>query len=387
MKRVNTMMLIILLVITAGCGGGNKQSADALITVDVTKRYPKKELILQDIFDVEYIALETTDEFLTQGWVKAIGKDIILVRNRNRDGDIFVFDRNGKAIRKINRQGQIAEEYTVIQRIVLDEDQGEIFVNDQSSGKIVVYDFAGNFKRRLQQNDNVNFFHVYSFDSENLICNHPYVRNKPPFAIISKQDGSATNEIQIPFEEKKSIMVTSRDEANNVTYGINIPTYYPIVPHFDNWVLVEPSSDTIYSYSSNHTMQPFIIRTPSVQSMDPEVFLFLSILTDRYYFMETRKKEYDFGTDIGFPSTGLIYDKQAKAIFEYTVHNDDYVAKTSVNLNSTPVNDEIATWQLLEAHRLVEAYEKGQLKGKLKEIAATLDEGDNPVIMIVKHRK
>jgi len=41
----------------------------------------------------------------------------------------------------------------------------------------------------------------------------------------------------------------------------------------------------------------------------------------------------------------------------------------------------------LKAHELVEAYEKGQLKGKLKEIAATLDEESNPVIMLAKYKK
>lgn len=52
-----------------------------------------------------------------------------------------------------------------------------------------------------------------------------------------------------------------------------------------------------------------------------------------------------------------------------------------------PVNHEIESWQPLEAHQLVESYKKGELKGKLKEIAATLDEEDNPVIMLIKHKK
>jgi len=75
MKRATTILVIILVVVT-GCGDGNKQSTvirsnDDLITVDVTKSYPKKELILQDFMDVEYIPLETTYEFITQGSVRA----------------------------------------------------------------------------------------------------------------------------------------------------------------------------------------------------------------------------------------------------------------------------------------------------------------------------
>lgn len=59
-------ILFIILLLMAGCGG-NEQTADNFITVDVTASYPLKELILQDFVDVEYIPLETTDEFLCQG--------------------------------------------------------------------------------------------------------------------------------------------------------------------------------------------------------------------------------------------------------------------------------------------------------------------------------
>jgi len=36
---------------------------------------------------------------------------------------------------------------------------------------------------------------------------------------------------------------------------------------------------------------------------------------------------------------------------------------------------------------LVEANREGKLKGKLKEIASKLDEEDNPVFMLLKHKK
>ena len=51
-----------------------------------------------------------------------------------------------------------------------------------------------------------------------------------------------------------------------------------------------------------------------------------------------------------------------------------------------PRTQEIAFCQKLEALDLVEAYEKGELKGRLKEIAATLNEDSNPVIMLMKNK-
>ena len=74
-----------------GCGTSSTQEKEDLIVVDVSKDYPKKELILQDLFDVEYIPLETTDEFVTLGWLQAIGKDVMIIRNMfAADGDIFI---------------------------------------------------------------------------------------------------------------------------------------------------------------------------------------------------------------------------------------------------------------------------------------------------------
>ena len=151
MKSIDSILVIILLLTVVPEGRGQKQTGnDGVITVNVVKSYsPKKELILQDFMDVEYIALETNDDFINQGIVLDVGKEFILVKNRNRinDGTIFVYDRNGKAIRKINRKGQGGEEYISLYSVTLDEESGEMFVNDILGKKIVVYDLYGNFKR------------------------------------------------------------------------------------------------------------------------------------------------------------------------------------------------------------------------------------------------
>ena len=112
-----------------GCGTSSTQEKEDLIVVDVSKDYPKKELILQDLFDVEYIPLETTDEFVTLGWLQAIGKDVMIIRNMfAADGDIFIYDRKGKAIRHINRKGQGNEEYAATSGVYLDDEKQQIII-------------------------------------------------------------------------------------------------------------------------------------------------------------------------------------------------------------------------------------------------------------------
>ena len=89
--KVN-LISVVLLFALAGCGK-DKQSTDELVTINVSKDYPEKELILQDIMDVEYIALETTDEFITHGNVMDVDEKFIIVKNNTNDGNIFIFDR------------------------------------------------------------------------------------------------------------------------------------------------------------------------------------------------------------------------------------------------------------------------------------------------------
>ena len=391
MKRSTTISAAILFVMFGfiGCNESRRQS-EGLIIVDVTNTdYPIKELILQDFMDVEYIALETNDDFINQGFVQSIGQKIIVVKNGINDGDIFIYKRKtGEAIRKFNHKGQGAEEYVAISGIVLDEDKYEMFVTDNVTRRMLVYNLDGKYQRSFKFQKNAMYKKIYNFDKQNLICyNFSSSNDGQSFAIISKQDGSITQEIQIPFEEIKTIYITLRDEANDMTYGA-APYIYPIIPvPNNNWILVEPSSDTIYSYSTEYEMKPFLTRVPSIQSMNPEVFLLPSVVTDRYCFMEIVKKEYSFSTGKGFPSTFLMYDRQEKSIFRYTVNNADYSYKNIVNMVLSPESSEVAFYHKIEPYGLVDSYKKGELKGKLKEIASKLDPEDNPVIMLIKHKK
>lgn len=417
MKQIITILSIITPIIIGSIGCKQFSTKDNnFITVDVAAKYPKKELVLQDFLDVEYIPLETNDEFITSGYVQAIGKNIIIVRNINQAGagNIFIFSRDGRGLRKINRRGQSNEEYTNITGLIaLDEDNNEIFVNCGGLRKVLVYDLFGKYKRSFKYMDRgdesgsfkkeTHYDPIYNFDHENLICQdkssgrnfigrggvHRDVEPRNIFLIISKQDGSITKEIKIPFEKKIFQVVFHESGRVGMVYNPGI------IPCRDHLILTEPSADTIYNYSSNHRMTPFIVRTPSVQSMNPEVFLFPGVITDHYYFLQTVKKEYDETEPRSeLQETDLVYDRKDKKIFEYIVYNNDFTNKRSIKnlVDEVPDltlinNNEIAFMEKIEAYELVEAYNKGKLKGKLKEIASGLNEESNPVIMLAKYKK
>lgn len=388
MKNQITALAIILFVM-AGIGGCKQSSTNNdLITVDVTKNYPKKELILQDFMDVEYIPLETNNEFVTQGVVMAIGNKLIIVKNWTKEGDIYVFDRKtGKALRKINKMGKGPEEYSHLTDIVLDEQNNELFVNCTVSKKILVYDLFGNFKRSFNHAEDTEYVNVFNYDTDNLICYNELTLYKdgenrgsePYHMIISKHDGSVTRNITIPFDVIKTPFI----HESRFTAAFSVS---PIIPYHDNWLLVETSSDTVYDYvPKENKLNPFlVVKNPT---KDPEIFLTMGTLTDRYYFMETLKKEINLSIMKIPAPTKLMYDKQENSIFTPAVFNGDYVKKQKVDMTSHPLNSGIAAFQNLEAYQLVEAYKKDELKGHLKEIAAKLKEGSNPVIMVMKYKK
>ncbi len=382
-----TIFFLFILLITTGCKRRN-QTADDLITVDVTKNsFPKKELILQDFMDVEYIPLETNEEFINQGCVDAIGEKYIIVTNYRDDGDIFVYDRSGKAIRKINRKGQGGEEYISCRSVILDEENNEMFINDFWARKIKVYDLEGNFKRSIKQKqdgDTRFYLDIFNYDKENLIC-YDELNEEIPFLLVSKQDGSITKEIKTPFKEKKLLIQLLRHEGG--TRSARPGNYSRITPFKGSWILLEPSSDTIYTLMPDYSLRPFIVRTPPVHTMNPESFLILKLVSDRYYFMESVKNVYDFSKEEGFPRTYFVYDTQEKDFFRYIIYNGDYSYKKEFYMSMlTPINFKGELWATLNAFELCRDYKKGKLKGKLKEVAATLGEDDKRVVMLVKHR-
>lgn len=388
MKTLIFIETILLLVMTS-CGSDNT-STDGFITVDVTKSSysPKKELVLQDFMDVEYIPLETNDEFVNQGYVNAIGEKYIIVTNYREDGDIFVYDRNGKAIRKINRKGQGGEEYISCLKIILDEENEELFINDFLARKIKVYDLEGNFKRSFkqkQEGDTQFYGEIFNYDKDNLIC-YDECNADIPFLLVSKQDGSITREIITPFKEKKLFIQLLRYEGGTRAAGPG--PYSRITPFKGNWILLEPSSDTIYTLMPDCSLRPFIAKTPPVHTLDPEFYLILKLVSDRYYFMESIKNVYDFRKEEGFPKTYFVYDTQEKDFFSYIIYNGDYSYKKELYMVMfTPINTKGELWATIDAFELCRDYEKGKLKGKLKDIAAKLGEDDNRVIMLVKPKK
>ena len=360
--------------------------ADSLVTIDMGATYPKKTLVVQDFLDVEYVPLETNDEFVTQGYVRALGEKYIAVQNYANDGNIYLFDRHtGKALRRINRKGQGGEEYVNITNVVLDEAADELYINDTGSKRIQVYDMSGQYKRSLPYAEGCSYTSMFGYDEDYLIAYDLTIygragesRDKPYYhVLISKQDGSVIG-IPIPFDKIKAPVVKSGEMS------VMGPSS-AITPNRGRWLLAETSTDTVYNYTRETGLKPFIVHIPTSR---PERLLSIGTMTDRYYFLRSLKLEYDFTTWRGFPVTDWVYDTPDKKVYEVNVLNGDFTNESYVDLMQNPVNGgRVAAYGLLSADGLVDAYQKGHLKeGPLKESAAKLEVEDNQVLMVMKYK-
>ncbi|MBR1940134.1 MAG: 6-bladed beta-propeller [Bacteroidaceae bacterium] len=370
------MLLSVLLV---GCGQTMK---DEFMALDMGKSYPEKQLVLQDFMEVEYVALETSDEFLTRGHVGDVGREYV-VTNDYDEGDIFLFDRHtGRGVRKINHLGQGPGEYSQVLGLVLDEKSNELFVNDPGSKKIHVYDLEGVFKRSLDYPEGKQFFDVLDFDEDHLIAynveglfDDGAERGDKTFhTLFSKHDGSITEDIYIPFDNINAPVVNQ-----DGMYAISILN--TIDRYKDGMLISDTSSDTIYFYSQAKTLEPFMAKAPNTGT---DYFVTMGAMTDRYSFIQITKKEF---SGRGFPTSALMYDKQEQALYDPIVKNADFIDGEKVNMLYNPINKkEVTALVLYEAGDLVEALENDELSGPLKEVAAKLTDDDNPVIMLMKEK-
>lgn len=382
--KTNYFLLLATVILTA-CSG--EKQTEHLMTVDLGKDYPEKELTLQDFMEVEYIPLETTEEFVTYANLKAVGEKLFVLSS---DGKLVLFNRyTGKGIRVIEHQGQGAEEYTFPSYIVLDEKNGELFVNDTGIRKILVYDLEGNFQRSFSHPGEYHITSLQAFDGDYLLGHDEHMFYKDlnnlqaidleqaSFFLISKQDGSIVKEIKMPMGKVNVPMV-------NVGGIVSVTVIPTVMPLQDDMLIIENSADTIYRFTAKgHQLEPFMAKKTST---DPERLVTIGTVTPQYCFFQIIDKTLDTKTGRGFPHLDLVYDRQTNKVFKVTVLNADFTTRETVNMIRNAQNGSIACIQTLQAHKLIEANEKNELTGKLKEIASKLDEDSNPVLMIMKER-
>jgi len=363
-----------------------------LPVIDISKTYPKIEKRLQDIADIEYIPLETTDDILLSDHdaLSYVSDKYLMVHAIVR-GDIFVFNRNGTIYSHFNHKGQSGREYSWIKGgVIFDENNEEIFVCSQS---IQVYSLTGEYKRTLKINTMDNEMKVFNFDDEELLVYDdvnvdPFLKGDyktNPYSLISKKDGSLISVLDIHLPKRYSTRIAQIDDKGRWAPR---QIYYPCSMNFGpDFVIADISSDTLYLLTQSKELRPLLIRTPSVHSSEPRLIWVTFFATEKFVLIG--KFPIDFNSRGGGGRIScLMYEFETGETRAWTgIDVDAEITKRSWTPLGISSNEKNMTAQLIWPSSIIIAYKTKQLKGDIEKIAMTLNEDDNPVVRIIKFKE
>jgi len=382
-------LMCLLLTLQTSC---SKNDTTQLIKIDVTKNYPEKKLYIQDIADVEYVSLETDDNFLFS-YLLGVSDNFVVCGNHVENSFVFFDRKTGKPVSKINRYGNGPEEYNLPATSVYSEADDEFFILDYPVG-IKVYGKNGTYKRKLSFRERSYIGApeaFYNYDANNLMYYDGFqgsINDYPTaFVLVSKLDGRVTKEIEIPYEKKVSLMFTNKLDGE-VMVG-RMPNVHFAVRNGGDFLLTEYSADTVYRFTPEQELIPFLVREPAIQTTDPKIILHSMLETRDYLFFSTNKLEIDKNLQQDFQPKGLLMEKKTGNFYQTNVQMKNYEGKELIlgpSFLSRFSNDNQTGFFALPTSELMDANESGQLSGSLKEIAGRLTENDEVVVMMMRFK-
>ena len=370
----------------ASCGAGGTGEIPVL---DVAASYPERNITLQQIATVEYLPLETREGFLIDyPDVHHMDEDILVTSNR--EGDIMIFDsRTGRGLTSFNRRGRGPGEYHGFNYLAVDRAAGEIFVAPNGTGAaagypVYVYDMEGKHLRTLEFStfEYPDFFHAVGH--EQLVFYDENISNFHPLNMISGVDTVVTP-LPVKFPGRDEMAVSVSEAAQFVG---KVKSGDPIARIPEGYMFSESGIDTMYRYNpTSGALTPVMTRTPSWASMEYPVGVYFLGESSDWMILYTTERRFDWDTNEGFDRKFLLYDKRGGEFFEGMVFNADIADTSRPCINQPEAGVPGGSFTIgLPAYMILDLHAEGKLSGPLAEIAATLKEDDNPVMMIVTYK-
>lgn len=314
------------------------------------------ELKLSEIAEnIDYIKLETNQESLLGGilTIDPFDNGYLIVDNTE---SVFLFDKDGKFKWKLNKKGRGPTEYVELSvPIGIDTVFKEIIIPDNRN--LVIYDFNGQFKRKLKIPFRTNGVYILPSGNYVLWCVNPF---ETFIAHIIDRNGN-------PIKHFANHNLSKRLNEDGVFRNQAISLTDP----YGNGIFLS-NKDTIWFLDENFKLDTRYLIESKVKNFD-----------DRFYV---------YGYNVISKSLIGFFIFKTREYFIYNINNNEFYSIKN------GIEDDIdfgpsAITGLGDAHNIISICSPStliSLKSRIPEgsllfdIIQTLKEDDNPVIRIIK---
>jgi len=388
MKKIS----LIFLIIYFGCSTPEKE------IVEISPEYfVDEQLSLSDIAnDIEYIPLDS--KILIPGFMSIEMTDSLIIIAGTRGAGVLEYDKSGSFIRKIGRVGKGPGEYLIPRSTIFDEKTREMYVS--TSSKLLVYDYEGNLLRTTPVNSDLEKMTTTLLKDDKLYWFSNIstgTRDTTPYywTVTDKK----CNELH----SKRNTTTGFRPSRQSLSVRANFAYRYKdrlcYWNHYNDTIfelLGDSSYKARYLFKQDrYRLTPEVVSTPNYfpgldQHYVPNFitesqhYLFISYRQDRQpYLCLYDKAEKKFKRVLlDNKKGGLNNDLDAGLpfIFYYSMYVD-------------PSNNEYLVYYVnpfeLKAQVASESFKNStpkypEKKKELEKLANSLNENDNPVLMLVK---
>ena len=319
-RNVFQILLSTILLIIVSCSSDSKMN-DEVITIDVLKAIdnPKPFKLSEIVDSVEIITLESNEEsYFGQGSDTYIGEQYILVCISSSSMDkVLLFNRSGKFIRKIGRQGKGPGEYLSVYSTVINEEAGIIIIVDFNGKKFLKYSLNGDFIMEKS----------YDRDTPGRFLRNLYFVDNQHFALsvqsprITVRDFAKVLLYNTDFQIIKEVLPIKQKEDQAFNGPIS-NVFYPIDEGFLFWA---GSKDTIFYLGSDFIPKAKYNLYISSASQDKNFFKSVN--------KDSRNRTYDYNEvlevhDLPNYLLARVYKKSDECFI--IVHNKDSKESFSV---------------------------------------------------------
>jgi hypothetical protein len=385
MKQLKTSKIVIFfLACLLSCQNQRSQYTKQLPVfylenIEITTEIKLSEL---SFFEIKYIPLETKEESLLQGVsnLKFCEENILV----HFFETILKFKPDGSFIAKIGNQGRGPDEFQTAQAVNLNPKTKSIYVLSRWENKFYVYSKNGEFIRSFSSPSNSSDF---IFTEDGILCysNNSFADVEYSYNLIDTT-GSIIKRFQNKYVfqfEKPSEIYVIPDES--IFYAHNNQTFKK-----------EVHSDTIYKFENldfiphiviDHRRRLFPVELRSKSGSE------IVSLSGNYWIQNNL---FEFGDFLYYQFSFVnrlitSKDNSIKPIIVKRIIND---LDGGPDIDPITNKDDftIVGWVdafRLKAHVESESFRNStpiypEKKKQLEELAASLDENDNPVLMLVK---